>query len=57
MAFLNGGYLNLRVWCKEDAGAADGFLARYGVAVTIAAGIDLPSIKKFSKHLLVRARV
>src|ERR1019366_4188235 len=40
--FIDNGHLALRVWCKEDAGVADGQLIRYGIAVTIEAGTALP---------------
>jgi hypothetical protein len=38
--FIDDGHLNVRVWCKDDAGN-DGAAVRYAVAVTIEAGTAL----------------
>jgi hypothetical protein len=40
--FIEDGHLSLQVWCKEDAGASEDDLVRYGIAVTIEAEIALP---------------
>jgi hypothetical protein len=56
IAFVNDGHLALRVWCKEDAGVADGMLVRYGIAVTIKAGDALPIYQQIQERLRVRLR-
>jgi hypothetical protein len=38
--FIDDGHLNVRVWCKDDAGN-DGAAVRCAVAVTIEAGTAL----------------
>lgn len=56
VAFLNGGHLALRVWCKEDAGATEGALVRYGIAVTIEAGTPLPVYQEIQQRLRIAPR-
>jgi len=54
--FIDDGHLALRVWCKEDAGVADGQLIRYGIAVTIEAGTALPVYQEIQDRLRIRPR-
>jgi len=56
VAFINDGHLALRVWCKEDAGAPDGIMVRYGIAVTIEAGTPLPVYEQIQQRLRIRPR-
>lgn len=56
VAFINDGHLALRVWCKEDAGAPDGIMVRYGIAVTIEAGTPLPVYEEIQQRLRIRPR-
>jgi hypothetical protein len=56
VAFLNDGHLALRVWCKEDAGATDGAMVRYGIAVTIEAGTALPVYQEIEQRLRIAPR-
>jgi Subtilase family len=56
VAFLNDGHLALRVWCKEDAGATDGAMVRYGIAVTIEAGTALPVYQEIQQRLRIAPR-
>jgi hypothetical protein len=56
VAFIDDGHLALRVWCKEDAGVADGTMIRYGVAVTIEASTPLPIYEEVQQRLRVRPR-
>jgi hypothetical protein len=56
VAFVNDGHLAVRVWCKEDAGVADGQLVRYGMAVTIEAGTALPVYEEIRQRLRIRPR-
>jgi hypothetical protein len=56
VAFLNDGHLALRVWCKEDAGATDGTMVRYGIAVTIEAGTALPVYQEIQQRLRIAPR-
>jgi hypothetical protein len=56
VAFIDDGHLSLRVWCKEDAGVADGALIRYGIAVTIEASTALPIYEEVQQRLRVRPR-
>jgi hypothetical protein len=54
--FIDDGHLALRVWCKEDAGIADGQLISYGIAVTIEAGTALPVYLEIQDRLRIRPR-
>jgi hypothetical protein len=56
VAFLSDGHLALRVWCKEDAGATDGAMVRYGIAVTIEAGAALPIYQEIQQRLRIAPR-
>jgi hypothetical protein len=53
--FIDDGHLNVRVWCKDDAGN-DGNEVRYAIAVTIEAGTALRVYEQVRDRLLVRAR-
>jgi hypothetical protein len=56
VAFIDDGHLALRVWCKEDAGMADGAMVRYGIAVTIESGTPLPIYEEIQQRLRIRPR-
>jgi len=53
--FIDGGHLNVGVWCKDDAGN-DGNGVRYAIAVTIEAEAALRIYEQVRQRLLVRAR-
>lgn len=53
--FIDEGHLNVRVWCKDDAGN-DGNRVQYAIAVTIEAGTALQVYEQVRDRLLVRAR-
>lgn len=55
--FIDDGTLSLRVWCLEKAGRWEGAI-RYGLAVTIEAGTDLPVYNQVNTRLreVVRGR-
>lgn len=53
--FIDDGHLALQVWCKEDAGAI-GRPVRYGVAITIEAGVALAVYDEIRDRLLIRPR-
>jgi len=53
--FIDDGYLNLRVWCKEDAGGIEEPI-RYAVIVTIEAGIAVPVYDEIEQRLRVQPR-
>jgi hypothetical protein len=52
--FVDDGHLALRVWCKGDAGTSEDTFVRYGVAVTIEAGTDLPVYEEIQARLRIR---
>ncbi|MGH9694519.1 MAG: hypothetical protein ACRD5Z_10280, partial [Bryobacteraceae bacterium] len=52
--FIDDGHLSLRVWCKEDAGLISEEAIRYGVAVTIEAGTELPVYDEIQTRLRIR---
>jgi hypothetical protein len=52
--FIDDGHLSLRVWCKEDAGLSSQETIRYGVAVTIEAGTELPVYDQIQTRLRIR---
>jgi hypothetical protein len=54
--FIDDGHLALHVWCKEDAGVHEQDPVRYGVAVTIAAGTELPVYAEVRERLRIRPR-
>jgi Subtilase family len=56
VAFIDDGHLALRVWCKQDAGAPDGAMVRYGIAVTIEAGTHLAVYEEVQQRLRIRPR-
>ena len=53
--FVDDGYLNLRVWCKEDAGGIEDTI-RYGIAVTIEAENAIPVYDQIAQRLRVAPR-
>jgi hypothetical protein len=55
--FIDDGHLSLRIWCKEDAGLSAGETIRYGVAVTIEAGTQLPVYDQVQNRLRIRPNV
>jgi hypothetical protein len=56
VAFIEDGNLALKVWCKEDAGLAEGALVRYGIAVTIESSTPLPIYQEIQDRLRIRPR-
>ena len=52
--FVDDGHLALKVWCKEDSGVAEGMVIRYGIAVTIESGANLPIYEEIQARLRVR---
>ena len=56
VAFLDNGYLAIRVWCKEDAGADETTTVRFGLAITIEAGTALPVYQEIQQRLRVAPR-
>jgi hypothetical protein len=54
--FIEDGHLVLQVWCKEDAGVVENGPVRYGVAVTIEAGIELAVYDEIQARPRVRPR-
>ena len=53
--FVGDGEVALRITCKEPAGALDETI-RYGLAVTIEAGEEIPVYEEVRQALAVRAR-
>ena len=53
--FIDGGYVRLRVVCKEQAGSLDQSI-NYGVAVTIEAGEGIPVYQEVRDRLAVPVR-
>jgi hypothetical protein len=53
--FIDEGHLNVRVWCKDDAGN-NGAAVRYAIAVTIEAGTPLRVYEEVRERLRVRPR-
>ena len=56
VAFVDDGYLGIRVWCKEDAGLTNDRAIRYGIAVTIESGTALPIYEEIRERLRIRPR-
>lgn len=52
--FVDDGFLALRVWCKEDSGIGEDVSIRYGIAVTIEAGVTLPIYEEIQTKLRIR---
>ena len=53
--FIDDGHLNVRVWCKDDAGN-DGNAVRYAIAITIESGTALRIYEQVRERLRVRPR-
>ena len=56
VAFIDDGYLGIRVWCKEDAGPTTEQAIRYAIAVTIESGTALPIYEEIRERLRIRPR-
>lgn len=52
--FIEDGHLALQVWCKEDAGGVENEPVRYGIAVTIKAGTNLPVYDEIQTRLRIQ---
>ncbi len=52
--FIDDAHLALQVWCKEDAGLAEGVPIRYGIAVTIKAATAIPVYEEIQQRLRIR---
>jgi hypothetical protein len=55
VAFVDDGHLELKVWCREQAGVLDQTI-KFGFAVTIEAGEAIPVYQEVSAKLGVRPR-
>jgi hypothetical protein len=53
--FIDDGHLNIRVWCKDDAGN-DGNAVQYAIAVTIESGTPLRIYEEVRDRLRARVR-
>ena len=54
--FIDDGHLQFRVFCREQGGSLDGSI-RYGVAVTIEAGEQIPVYQQVRQRLGIQPRV
>ena len=54
--FIDDGHLQFRVFCREQGGSLDGSI-RYGVAVTIEAGEQIPVYQQVRQRLAIQPRV
>jgi hypothetical protein len=52
--FIDDGHLQLRVWCREDAGVSDGELIRFGMAITIKTENALPIYQEVEQRMRIR---
>jgi hypothetical protein len=53
--FIGDSYLNLQVWCKEDAGGTEDEI-RYGIAISIEAEGAIPIYDEIEQRLRVAPR-
>ena len=54
--FLDDGHIRFQVFCREQGGALDQAI-RYGVAVTIEAGEDVPVYQEVRQRLGIQPQV
>jgi hypothetical protein len=52
--FIDDGHLQLRVWCREDAGAIDDDMVHFGIAITIETDAALPIYQEIEQRIRIR---